>query len=150
MAATPNMMAEMEDLSDGEQEDNKEQEQDSDANNSDDVYDGEDLSLPPLRYEKLEVNGQVYDLRDAREAHEAQKVMDDYRMRVRKGEVFEYEGKSTKMWSGGRSRILYDEIRADMAVDYHEGNYDVSWEQQDQEARRIIEIRAATLKAQGK
>lgn len=145
MAATPDMMAEMEDISDGEQDDNSQDDADKG-----DVYEGDDLSLPPQRYEKLEVNGETYDLRDARQAHEAQKVMDDYRARVRKGEIFDYEGRSTKMWSGGRSRILYDEIRTDMAVDYHEGGYDISWEQQHQEAQRIIKIRAAQLKAQGK
>jgi len=137
------MMNEMEELSDDERDKNKEKEEREE-------YKGDDLSLPPQRYEKLEVNGETYDLRNAQEAHEAQKVMDEYRARVRKGEIFDYEGRSTKMWSGGRSRILYDEIRTDMAVDYHEGDYNVSWEQQHKEAEKIISIRAAQLKAQGR
>lgn len=110
----------------------------------------QDLTLLPLRYEKLEVNGHEYDLRKADEVEDAQEALEDYRQQLREGELDEYEGKLTEPWGGGRSRLLYDEVRAKMAADFHDGKHSLTYEQQHQEAQRIIKIRATQFRAQGK
>jgi len=110
----------------------------------------EDLTLPPKKYEKLDVNGQEYDLRKRNEVHEAQEATEDYREDLRYGELDEYEEKSTEPFGGGRSRLFYDELRTRMACDYHDGKHDLSWEQQDAECKRIIKIRIAEFKAESK
>lgn len=109
----------------------------------------EDLTLPPKRYEKLDINGHEYDLRKQDDIFRAMDRASDYRQDLREGDLDEYEGKSTEPWGGGRSRLLYDEIRIKMAIDYHQGKHDISWEQQDAEAKRIIKIRATQFRTQG-
>jgi len=108
----------------------------------------EDLTLPPKRYEKLEANGELYDLRKPQEAREALEATQDYREDLREGELEIYEDKPTEPFGGGRTRLFYDELRAKMAHDYHEGKHDLSWEQQHEEAQRIIKIRATQFRAE--
>lgn len=112
-------------------------------------YKGEDLTLPPKRYERLEVNGEEFDLRDPENVDDALEELREYRQELRNGELDEYDGKSTDLWKGGRSELLYDEIRAKLAEDFHEGKHTLTWDEQNIEAKRIIKIRAAQLKTQG-
>ncbi len=108
----------------------------------------EDLTLPPKRYERLEVNGEEYDLRKAEETEAAQEATENYRKDLRMGELDEYEDKPTEPFGGGRSRLFYDELRTKMANDYHEGKHDLSWDEQHEECQRIIKIRAAQFRAE--
>jgi len=112
-------------------------------------YEGEDLTLPPLRFEKLEVNGEDFDLRDPTQAQQAFEKTIKCRQELRSGDLTEYEGKSLELWHGGRSRLFADELRSKLACDFHEGKHTLTWEQQAVEADRIQEIRAAKLRAQG-
>ena len=53
------------------------------------------------------------------------------------------------MWGGGRSRLLYDQLRADFAADKLAGKHEMTWDQQHMEAKRIIKMRAIQVKTQG-
>lgn len=117
--------------------------------NGDQEYEGEDLTIPPRRYEKLETNGEEFDLRKPKEAEEANDTAKGYREQLKNDDLSTYEGKSTEVWGGGRSRLLYDEIRTKYAIDYHAGKHTMTWEQQHFEANRAIKIYAARIKAQG-
>ena len=107
----------------------------------------EDLTLPPLKSERLEAGDETYDLRKAEEAEQAQQDLRELRQQLRNGELDEYEGKSTEYGHGGRSRLLHDEVRAKLAVDYHDRKHTLSWDQQRAEADRIVQIRAAQWNA---
>jgi hypothetical protein len=120
-----------------------------DTTDNNDTYQGEDLTIPPKRFEKLEVNGEIYDLRDPDNVQEAKETTHEYREQMQDNNLPEYEGRSTEIWGGGRSKLLYDELRAKLAEDFHKGKHSMTWDQQDIEAKRIIKIRAAQLKAQG-
>lgn len=111
-------------------------------------YEGEDLTLPPLRYEKLEINGEDFDLRNFEEVEEARNKLEDYRKELREGDLYEYEGRSTELWQGGRSRLLHDELMIKLARDYHFGKHNLTYEQMNEESLRIQSLRAARLKAQ--
>ena len=90
----------------------------------------------------LEVNNDTYNLKDPTQAQEALDNLKDYREALRRGELNEYEGKGTKYGDGGRTRLLYDELRAKIAVDFHNGHHDMDWEEQSTEADRIRKVRA--------
>ena len=134
------LLIDMDSLDEGDRPDNMDNDGDMEP----------DLTLPPLRYEKLEVNGHEYDLRKQDEVEDAQEALEDYREQLRNNKLDEYEGKLTEPWGGGRSRLLYDEVRAKMAMDMHEGKHNLSYEQQHQECQRIIRIRAAQFRVQGR
>ena len=101
----------------------------------------EDLTLPPKRYEKLNVNGEDYDLRKAEDAEAAQEATKDYRQRLYDGELDEYEDRITEPGNGGRIRLWYDELRAQLATDFHDGKHTLTYDQQHDEAQRIMNIR---------
>lgn len=117
--------------------------------NSEEEYSGEDLTLPPIRYEKLEVNGEEFDLRDPTQAQEAYDRAQEFREQLREGNLIEYEDRPTELWGGGRSRLLHDELMSKMALDGHEGKHTMDYTQMNEECNRIQSIRAAKLKAQG-
>lgn len=101
-------------------------------------------------YQHIEVNGEDYDLSDREEAYEARDELAEYRQQLRDGELDEYEDHPTEYRGGGRTRLLYDEVRAQLAVDYHEGKHDMTWEEQDQEAKNTQRIVAIVRAKQGK
>ena len=43
---------------------------------------------------------------------------------------------------GGRSELLYDQVRARLAVQYHEGKHNMTWEEQHDAAEKVVRIRA--------
>ena len=113
----------------------------------DSEYDGDDLTLPPMRFEKLVINGEVFDLRRPHHALEALERTEDFRKALNDGELDEYEDKPTEIWGGGRSRLRYDQLRAKVACDFHNGEHTMTWEQQNDEVHRIQEILIAQMKA---
>jgi len=98
-----------------------------------------DLTVPPYRYEKLEIDGHSFDLRNPSDVDDALNTIQDYQQQMKDGELLEYEGKSTELFGGGRSRINYDAIRVKIAVDYHKGLHSIDWQDQHFEAKRIQE-----------
>lgn len=90
----------------------------------------------------LEADGDSYDLKDPEQAEKAFDELEGRREALRRGELDKYEGESTDWGQGGRTRLLYDELRAKLAIDYHEGRHDLNWEEQSTEADRIRKVRA--------
>lgn len=113
-------------------------------------YDGDDISLPPLGFERLHINGESYDLRDPGEVDKALDRVHHFREQLQNGDLDEYEGRSTDYGNGGRARLFHDELRVKFAEDFHEGKHDLTWEQQELESQRLIQIRASQTRAQGK
>ena len=106
--------------------------------------------VDPSVYTELEVNGEEYDLADPEEAKQAQEDTKRYREELKHGDLYEYEGRGTSWGDGGRKQLLYDEVRAKMAVDYHEGKHDMTWKEQHERAVETTEIVAKVRKKQGK
>lgn len=90
----------------------------------------------------LEIEDKRYKLDDPKEAQKALDHARERRQQLRDGELDEYEGKGTDYGQGGRTRLLYDELVAEMAVDKHKGKHSLSWEKVCAEADRIRKIRA--------
>jgi len=97
----------------------------------------------------LEASDKQYDLTDANEAKEALIDIQKKRQALRDGELEEYEETGTNMWVGGRTRLLYDEVRAQLAIDFHEGEHDMTWEEQSEAADDIRLKVAKVRRAQG-
>jgi hypothetical protein len=97
----------------------------------------------------LEVDGQRYDLDNPKEAQLALKRTQQKRAALNDGSLDEYEGRGMDMGEGGRTRLLYDELRAKMACDYHTGKHEMTWQEQSEKADEIRGIRAAQLRKQG-
>ena len=98
----------------------------------------------------LEANGRKFDLKDPAQAEKAQEYTEHQREALREGQLKTYEEHSTDFGEGGRTRLLYDELRAKMACDFHAGKHQMTWEEQSVEADRIRSIRAAELHKAGK
>ena len=107
--------------------------------NDDGDDDNDEKSAP---YHHLQVNGVDYDLTDADDAQAANDRVRQYREQLKADDLDQYDDKSTDWGQGGRSELLYDELRSKMAVDYHRGLHELSWDDQHHEAERIIGIRA--------
>jgi len=99
-----------------------------------------DEKVAPYTY--LKVNDHEYDLNDPDDAQVASDQVRQYREQLKEHDLDTYEDKSTDWGQGGRSELLYDELRSKMAVDYHRGLHSLSWEDQHQEAERIVGLRA--------
>jgi hypothetical protein len=115
-----------------------------DDNDSDDGY---QVPLPARGFEKLICGENSYDLRDDDQAEDALEDANQKRNDLNNGQLSEYEGKSTDFGGGGRSRLLYDQVRAQMAVDYHEGKHDMTWAQQHEQAQQVVALRAQQARA---
>jgi hypothetical protein len=103
-------------------------------------YSGWDLTLPPYRYEALNINGTMFDLRIPTEIQKAKQLLTEYRADLRTGELDKYEGKSTELFSGGRSKLRYDELRIQIAEDGCKGKHSLEFEEQHQEVKRLQEL----------
>jgi hypothetical protein len=101
-------------------------------------------------FSKLEVNETEFDLSTKEGAEDALNTIREYRAQLKNNNLEEYEDKSTDYGQGGRSRIMYDELRADLAVRYWDGEHQLDWEEQHEAANNIKAIKAAQMKAQGK
>jgi hypothetical protein len=101
-------------------------------------------------FSKLEVNETEFDLSTKEGAEDALNTIREYRAQLKNNNLEEYEDKSTDYGQGGRSRLMYDELRADLAVRYWGGEHQLDWEEQHEAANNIKAIKAAQMKAQGK
>lgn len=90
----------------------------------------------------LEVQDYQFDLSNPSQAQKAFDFVLFQRQALKDGNLDNYEGKSTDFGGGGRTALLYDQLRAQMAVDFHKGKHDMSWAEQSTEADRIRSIRA--------
>jgi hypothetical protein len=88
----------------------------------------------------LHANGDIYDLRDSDQVNDLQEQIKSDRNDLQIGELPKYEGHSTDWGGGGRARLLYDQVRVDLAQEYHEGRHHMSWTQQHQDAMKVVRI----------
>jgi hypothetical protein len=91
----------------------------------------------------LEVNGKKFDLRNPVDAARAHDEVMTYRSHLRNGDLSEYEGRGTDFGDGGRSQLLHDQARAEMAMDFHKGSHSMNWQEQCAEADHVVGLRAA-------
>jgi hypothetical protein len=112
-----------------------------------DVQDGTDEEVE--NYAELDVNGQAFDLTSKENAEQALSVIRDYRQQLKNNALDEYEERSTEFGKGGRSKLMYDELRADLAVRYWNGEHQLDWEEQHEAAENIRSIRAIQAKESG-
>lgn len=112
-----------------------------DLDHDDDNDDDNDIEKQKP-YTNLSVNGQDYDLEDPDDAQAANDRVRQYREQLKEHDLSTYDDKPTKWGGGGRSELLYDELRSKLAVDFHRGLHDLSWTDQHKEAERIVGLRA--------
>jgi hypothetical protein len=112
---------------------------------ADDVEEDEDQL--PVNFAILTADGKVWDLREPNTVNDLVEHMSQLRQKMRDGTLDDYEGRSTDWGKGGRSRLLYDEVRGHLAQDYHEGKTGLTWEQQNQEAMKKVKIVAVMNRA---
>lgn len=96
----------------------------------------------------LHANGDLYDLRDSDQVTDLQEQIRSDRNDLNSGELTKYEGRSVEWGGGGRARMLYDQVRADLACEWHAGRHTMSFEDQHQEAMNIVRIRAIAMRNQ--
>lgn len=101
-------------------------------------------------YQVLEAGDEVYDLSDKDEAYEAEDYLRQKREALNNKQLLQYEGKATQFGVGGRSELLYDQVRARLAVRFHEGKHNMTWEEQHESAERVVRIRAAQTRSRWK
>jgi hypothetical protein len=100
-------------------------------------------------YSQLEVQDQTFDLGSKEGAEQALATIQGYRQQLRDNNLSEYEEKSTEYGRGGRGRLMYDELRADLAVRYWNGEHQLDWQEQHDAAENIKSIRAIQSREQG-
>lgn len=96
---------------------------DDDDHNQTDEY-GTTL---PVDLHQLHADGDLYDLRDPDQVLGLIEHLKDIRFKLNHGELKYYEGVSTDWGEGGRARLLYDQLRADLALARHAGKNIESW-----------------------
>lgn len=113
----------------------------------DDDHDDEyGAALPDLSY-MLHANGDTFDLRDPDQVVDLLEQVKSDRNDLVNGDLPKYEGRSTDWGGGGRARLLYDQIRADLATEFHSGRHHMPWEEQHSEAMKVVRIRAIASRA---
>lgn len=119
-----------------------------DAGNPPDIIENINIHYPPYRFEGLTVNGEKFDLRDPSSVQEGLNQVKEYRKLLNSNQLDTYDNKSTEMFGGGKSNLRYDEIRLQIAEDYHKGKHFLSFDEQHQEAKRIQEYEQVKWKKQ--
>lgn len=113
-----------------------------DEDGDDDFDESDDLN--PSRLEEdpsmLNADGDLHDLKDHDQVNDLIESLREQRFKLMRGELKTYEGRRTDWGGGGRSRLTYDQARADMASDYHSKKHNMSWQEQHQEAMRTVRI----------
>lgn len=123
-----------------------EDEDGSDGRDPEEETDEYGAAIPSKPY-MLHANRDVYDLRDPDQVNDLQEQVKEDRNKLREGELNKYEGRSTDWGGGGRARLLYDQVRADLAQEHHEGRHNMSWKEQHQEAMKVVRIVAIRNRA---
>lgn len=95
----------------------------------------------------LHADGELHDLKDPDQVIDLIEQLKARRADLNRGELPKYEGRSTDWGGGGRSRLLYDQVRADIAQDYHEGSHSITWKGQHQKAMTVVKIVAIKHRA---
>ena len=101
---------------------------------------GETDNIP--EYRMLEAGDKIYDMSDEAEARKAEDYLKQKREALNSKQLLQYEDKATQFGLGGRSELLYDQVRVRLAVRYHENKHDMTWEEQHEYAERVVRIRA--------
>ncbi len=101
----------------------------------------------PTKPFMLHVNGDLFDLRNPDDVNDLQEQVRSYRNDLRGEDLPKYEGRSTEWGGGGRARLLYDQVRADLATEFHSGRHTMNWKAQHQEAMDVVRIRAIATRA---
>lgn len=95
----------------------------------------------------LEAGEKQYNLSRADEAEQALEEIKAKRQALKDKDLSSYEDISTEYGVGGRTRLLYDQVRAQLAVGFHNGEHDMSWEEQSEAADdtriKVAKIRKA-------
>ena len=104
-------------------------------------------SAIPTHPHMLHANGDIYDLRDSDQVMDLQEQVKSDRNLLNREELPKYENHSTEWGGGGRARLLYDQVRADLAGEYHEGRHNMGWKEQHQEAMQVVRIVAVKNRA---
>jgi hypothetical protein len=95
----------------------------------------------------LHANGDSYNLCDPDQVVDLQESVKSDRNDLMADQLPKYEGRSTDWGGGGRARLLYDQVRADLAAEWHSGRHTMSWTEQHNEAMNIVRIRAIAARA---
>ncbi len=101
-------------------------------------------------YQELQVEDKSYNMNNLEEVKQAKQVVEERRKQLQNDELTEYENKSTIMGKGGRSQLLYDEKRIQLAEQYHNSKHDMTWEEQNEVAQDTVTVVAAVRRHQGK
>jgi hypothetical protein len=115
---------------------------DADDNDDDDDHGDEYGAALPTKPFMLHAAGDVYDLRDCDAVNDLLESVLLHRAKLNSGNLKTYEGHSTELGGGGRARLLYDSVRADLAEDYHSGRHNMNWDLQHAEAMRAVKFAA--------
>lgn len=122
---------------------------------AEDILDEEGEDPPPDEYgpsipqdpSMLHADGDLHDLTDSDQVIDLVEQLKSIRAKLKLDELNKYEGKSTEWGGGGRSRLLYDQVRANLAQEWHEGRTSMSWENQHQEAMKVVRVVAIKNRA---
>jgi len=101
----------------------------------------------PTKPHILSSDGDIFDLRDYNSVNDLKEYLMSKRNELREGTLSKYENHSTDWGGGGRARLLYDQVRVDLAQEYHEGRHGMSFLDQHQEAMKVIRIVAIKNRA---
>ena len=112
---------------------------DDDDDNIDPKIDEYGAAIPAEPF-MLHANGDIFDLRDPDQLGDAMEQLKSDRNDLQLGQLTKYEGHSTDWGGGGRARLLYDQVRVDLAQEYHEGRHHMSWLNQHQDAMKVVRI----------
>jgi hypothetical protein len=94
----------------------------------------------PTNPSKLHADGDLYDLKDPDQVIDLVEHLKDKRQDLNDSQLSKYEGRSTDWGGGGRSRLLYDQVRAKLAQEHHEGRHNMSWQDQHAEGMKVVKI----------
>jgi hypothetical protein len=109
--------------------------------NSDD--DEDQKNQVPQDFSMMSCGSQLFDLKDPTQAQAALESTEANRAKLNDGQLATYEGKSTEFGQGGRSNLLYDHVRADLAVEKHQGTENGTWRDHHNEALKVVQVVAA-------
>ena len=121
--------------------------EDDDDSDPDDQDDDEYGATIPTKPYMLHAGRDIYDLRDSDQVNDAMEQIKSDRNELQLGNLKTYEGHSTEWGGGGRARLLYDQVRIDLAQEYHEGRHGMGWEAQHHEAMKVVRIVAVRNRA---
>jgi hypothetical protein len=88
----------------------------------------------------LHADGELHDLNDSDQVTDLNEQLKLKRQELKAGELEKYEGRKTEWGGGGRSRLLYDQVRVNLAAEHHAGQNNMTWTEQHEEAMQVVKI----------